>query len=277
MHKSKALAISKKIKWLLTRHPMLFYIRFAMICRNHKGRSEDLPTFNDINKKDDVAPVYFEINSQIPFEHGMDGFEKTLLMSNWLRHRIKGGRGLGVASDQALRMMLAGEGGICSDYSQMLNVFCLVNDIRVREWGTVEKFYNPMHGHNYNEVYSEKFGKWIAIDFQKNLWFHKANEKTPLSVIELFNYLRQGNDVCYEYFSDWRCIDMWKIGKTYSKNSIPFLIVNYNNKVYDHYLNKYKRLPPFVVNAMLILLGKNYKFLFVLDNYNTKLFGSSKK
>ena len=40
---------------------------------------------------------------------------------------------------------------------------------------------------------------------------------------------------------------------------------------------KYKHLPPFVVNAMLIALGKNYNFLFVLDNYKRKLFGSSKK
>jgi hypothetical protein len=173
--------------------------------------------------------------------------------------------------------MLAGQGGICSDYSQMLNVFCLINDVRVREWGTVEKFYNALHGHNYNEVYSEKLDKWIAIDFQKNLWFHKADEQTPLSVIELFTYLREGNEVQYTYFSDWRCIDMWKIGKTYSGNSIPFLIAGYNNKTYDYYLNKYKHLPPFAVNAMLIVLRKNYHFLFVIDNYKRKLVGSSKK
>ncbi|CAM3368017.1 hypothetical protein FLLO111716_06605 [Flavobacterium longum] len=271
------MGIRKKIKWLLTRHPLLYYIRFVLICRNYRGKIEDLPTFNDINKKEEVAPIYRETNAQIPFEPNMDGFEKTLLICDWLRHRIKGGRGLGLASDESLRLMLDGKGGICSDYSQMLNVFCLLNDIRVREWGTVEKFYNAMHGHNYNEVWSEKRQQWIAIDFQKNLWFHKANEKKPLSVIELFTYLREGNAVCYEYFSDWRCIDMYKIGKTYSGNSIPFLITRYNNKVYDQYLNKYKKLPPFVVNAMMILLGKNYQFLFVMDNYKRKLFAPSKK
>lgn len=271
------MGIRKKIKWLLTRHPLLHYIRFMLICRNYRGDVADLPTFNDDNKKEDAAPIFFEVNAQIPLRPEMDGFEKALVMADWLRHKIKGGRGLGLASDVALKLMLEGKGGICSDYSQMFNVFCLINDVRVREWGTVEKFYNAMHGHNYNEIYSEKLGKWIAIDFQKNLWFHKSNDKIPLSVIELFTYLREGNEVAYEYFSDWRCIDMYKIGKTYSGNSIPFLIANYDNKTYDRYLNRFRRFPPFIVNAMLILLGKNYNFLFVLDDYKTKRSGSSKK
>jgi hypothetical protein len=271
-------SIRQKFKWLVTRHPMLYYVRFAMICKNYKGKTEALPTFADRNRKEDVAPVFLKVNSEIPLDNNGDGFEKTMEISRWLRFKIKGGRGLGLSSDKALEMMLDGQGGICSDYSQMLNVFCLINDIPVREWGTVEKFYNPVRGHNYNEIWSEKRQKWIAIDFQKNLWFKKTGENEPLSVIELFAYLRGGNELAYEYFSDWRCIDMYKIDKTYSKNSIPFLIANYDNKVYDHYLNKYQdRYPSFVINAMMILMRKNYNFLFVMDNYKRKLFPSSKK
>lgn len=270
--------LKQKLKWLVTRHPMLYYIRFMMICRNYKGRIEDLPTFNDSNRKEDIPLLYLETNSKIPLDPEMDGFEKTLALSKWLRFQIKGGRGLGLSSETSLRMMLDGQGGICSDYSQMLNVFCLLNDIRVREWGTVEKFYNPMFGHNYNEVWSEKRQKWIAVDFQKNLWFHKSADDTPLSVIELFTSLREGNPLAYHYFSDWRCIDMYKIDKTYSKDSIPFLISRYDNKVYDHYLNKYQdKYPSFVINALMILKGKNYRFLFVMDDYRRKLIASSKK
>lgn len=270
--------IRQKIKWLLTRHPMLFYIRFLMICRNYKGSPADLPVFNDLNKKEDVPEIYRETDQKIPLDAEMDGFEKTLAISKWLRFRIKGGRGLGLSSDAALRVMLAGGGGICSDYSQMLNVFCVLNDVKVREWGMVEKFYNPIRGHNFNEVWSEKRQKWIAVDFQKNLWFHKSDDQTPLSAIELFTYLRGGGKLTFHHFSDWRCIDMHKIDKTYSKDSIPFLIARYDNKLYDHYLNKYRdRYPPFVINAMLILAGKNYRFLFVIDDYRQKLVGSSKK
>src|SRR5690606_28919251 len=98
----------KKIKWLLTRHPMLYYIRFMLICRNHKGKPEDLPTFNDFNKKEDVPRLYVEINDQIPLNPDWDGFEKTLAISKWLRFNIKGGRGLGLASETSLRMMLDG-------------------------------------------------------------------------------------------------------------------------------------------------------------------------
>jgi hypothetical protein len=249
-----------------------------MICRNYKGKPENLPTFNDTNRKEDVAPLFFEVNGKIPIQPEMDAFEKTLAISRWLRHQIQGGRGLGLSSGKSLQMMLEGQGGVCSDYSQMLNIFCIINDIPVREWGTVERFYNPMRGHNFNEIYSERLGKWIAIDFQKNLWFTKPGTDTPLSVIELFTSLREGNELAYEYFSDWRCIDMYKVDKTFSKESIPFLITGYDNSVYDHYLNKYQhRFPSFVINAMMILMRKNYHFLFVMDDYRRKLFRWSKK
>jgi hypothetical protein len=270
--------LKKKFRWLVTRHPILYLVRFLLICRNYRGKIEDLPVFGDWNDKNDAPPLFLEVSAKIPVDPAADNFDKVMVLCDWLRHRIKGGRGLGLSSGKALAIMLDGKGGICSDYSQMLNVFCLIHDIPVREWGTVERFYNAVHGHNYNEIYSQKFGKWIAIDFQKNLYFVRDGETVPLSVIELFTYLRQGGKLAYVYFSAWRCIDMWKIHKTYSKDSIPFLIADYDNREYDRYLEKYQdRYPAFLIHAMLILRRKNYHFLFVLDDYRTKFFRRPKK
>ena len=43
--------------------------------------------------------------------------------------------GLSVPSEEALKIMLAGKGGVCSDMVQIFNNFCVINDIKVREWG----------------------------------------------------------------------------------------------------------------------------------------------
>ncbi len=263
--------IRKKISWLLKRHPLLYYIRFALICKNFRGNWEDLPTFNDINSKEDVPEIFFTINRDITFNENVDTFDKALDIARHMRKIIKGGRGLGLASDESLETMINGGGGICSDYSQVFNVFCLINDIKVREWGLVEKFYNPLLGHTVNEVFSEKFQKWMLIDVGKNLYFTRQNEELPLSAIELFTYLREGNKLGYVHFSDHVCIDMYKIDQTYSKYAIPFLHINYDNKIYDQFLRKYRNYPNFVANALMILSGKNYRFLFPMDNYRDKL------
>ncbi len=31
--------------------------------------------------------------------------------------------------------MINGEGGVCSDFSQIYSNFCVINDIKVKEWG----------------------------------------------------------------------------------------------------------------------------------------------
>lgn len=264
-------SFTKKIKWFLRRHPIWYYIRFVLICRNFKGDLNDLPTFNDINKKEDAPQIFFDINKNIDLSHASDTWEKALAIAIYLRKIIKGGRGLGYSSGKALKEMIAGNGGVCSDYSQIFNVFCLINDIRVREWGLVERFYNALRGHTFNEVWSEKLQKWCVIDVGKNLYFSTVDDN-PASAIELFSYLRKGNPLRYHYFSDHRCIDMYKIDKTYAADVYPFVISNYVNKEYDFYLDKFQKLPSFAVNALMIFRGKNYNFLFPMDNYKSKLY-----
>ena len=258
------------------RHPLLFYIRFALICRNARP-AEELPEFADSNSRHDVPQKFIDINREIALDPQQDTFERAMEIARFIRRRVQGGPGIGLSSEATLIKMFSQKAGICSDYAQIFNLFCLINDIRVREWGCVETFYKPVHGHSFSEIYSEKRSKWIMMDVGKNLYFTKSGDIQPLSVTELFQYLREGNPLAYVHFSEYVCADMYKIGLTYSKMMAPFVVENYNNKLYDSYLDKYGgRFPSFVINAMLILRGRNYRFAFPMDNYRKMLLGEKR-
>jgi hypothetical protein len=268
--------LKKKFQWILRRHPLLYLVRFAMICRNLRP-NENLPEFQDINDKEEIDELFFKINDRIKLQPEADELDKALQIAIYLRMAIKGGRGLGFSSATAMRMMMEGKGGICSDYSQIFNLFCLINDIRVREWGCVERFYNPKYGHTFNEIYSSKLQRWVLIDMGKNLIFTNGQNQ-PLDAISLFRGLRKGEPLIYKHFSDHICIDMYKIGITYSEQAKPFVIENYHNKTYDAYLNKYQEtLPSFLINALMILKGLNYRYVFPLDDYKKLFFMHKRK
>ncbi len=157
------MGFKKKIKRLLTRHPALFYARFVLICRNIRP-GERLPEFADFNQKADVPEKFNEISREIALNKDDDTFDRALEIARYIRKKVKGGPGIGLSSLATLERMFNSKAGICSDYAQIFNVFCLANDIRVREWGCVERFYKPVHGHSFSEVYSERLGKWAMVD-----------------------------------------------------------------------------------------------------------------
>ena len=257
---------------MLKRHSSLYIARFAIVSRNCKSDENQLPTFNDCNRKEDIPPLFLEINKNISLQPQMDEYDKAIAITVYLRKHIKGGPGLGLSSDKALQLMLDGKGGVCSDHAQIFNIFCLLNDIKIREWGIVEKLCKPCYGHSINEIYSTKYQKWILIDSGKSLCFSSGEGEPPFSVIELFSQLRMGKPL--HFFSVCRLgTNLKRINFTYSSQTIPFLITNYVNKDYDYYFNMFQdRLPSFAINALLILLRKNYRFLFVIDDYKSKLF-----
>ena len=266
----------KKLKRALARHPLLFYIRFALICRNLKA-GEALPEFGELNKKEDVPPKFLEISREMKLDPSDDSLERALEISRFIRRNVQGGPGIGLSSQKTLEKMFNQKAGICSDYAQIFNVFCLANDIRVREWGCVETFYKPVYGHSFSEVYSEKLDKWVMLDVGKNLYFTRQDGTEPLSVVELFQYLRDGNPLKYVHFSDYICSDMFKIHLTYSAMMAPFIVENYDNRLYDEYLDRYdSRYPSFVINALMILREINYRFAFPLDDYRKMLMGEKR-
>ncbi|RZJ36159.1 MAG: transglutaminase domain-containing protein [Flavobacterium sp.] len=270
--------IKTKLAWIVRRHPLLYYIRFLLISRNYKENPLHLPAFNDINNPADADSLFYEVNSEIDIANGADEVDKSLAIARFLytKHKYRG-RGLGLSSNKSLRLIYNREAGVCSDHSQIFNVFCLINNIKVREWGIVDKLYRSDYGHTFNEIYSARLQKWIMIDVWKGILFTDGVPgSVPFSAVELFLHLRNGNALHFVQFVD-KLTGEDRIYKLYSAKTIPFLIDNYDNKVYDHYLNKYQdRYPSFLINAFLILLGKNYRFLFPLDNYKEKLLNAFK-
>jgi hypothetical protein len=231
----------------------------------------DLGCFNDCNSLASIPPLYFEINNKIGIDASLDEYEKALQIGKFLRTTMKGGPGIGLSSTETLEKMLANQGGVCSDFSQIFNIFCFINDIKVKEWGCIDRFYKTQFGHSFNEIYSSGKQKWVAIDIHKGIVF-TDNAGDPRSVVELFTAFRCGNPINFTHYSDYISPDHDRTPKVYAPNTIPFIISNNKNEVTDFYFEKYQKiLSPILINTLILLRRKNHKFLFVMDDYKEKL------
>lgn len=260
-----------KISKLIFRHPILYYVRYLLLSKNNReGCADQIGCFNDVNKLQDIPQLYFDVNAEMKIDQTADDFEKAIAIGRYLRMRIAGGTGLGLTSEKTLQHMLDGKGGVCSDFSQIFSIFCFINQIKVKEWGCIDRFYKSRFGHSFNEIYASQHAKWIAIDIHKGIYFNDAEGRT-LSAIELFDYLRKGNPLQYTLFSDYIPKKIDRIPCVYSKSTIPFLVSNYKSGVNDYFMKRFRKFPPFMVNAIMILYRKNHDFVFVMDNYKMKL------
>jgi len=263
-----------KIFKLFLRHPLMYYVRYLLLSKNNPGDfSDQMGCFNEINSIDDIPQIYFEVNKRISLVAEWDEFEKALAIGRFLRSTISGGTGLGLSSDKTLEKMLAGLGGVCSDFSQTFTIFCFINDIKVREWGCIDRFYKALFGHSFNEIYSSQQRKWIAIDIHMGI-IVTDSDKNYLAVTELFNNLRVGKAIEFKVYSDYISPKTHRIPHIYSPTTIPFLICNYKNSVNDHFHQKFNKFPLFLANAIIILRGKSHHYLFVMDNYKSKILPS---
>ena len=262
--------ILKKVSWLLKRHPFLYIARFKLLSKNSNVEDIKRFSYNQFNICEDIPKDFQKIND-IVFKDNKpsDDIEIVKQLCLWLQNNIKGGPGLSEPSDRALQIMLAGKGGVCSDMSQVFNNFCVINTIKVREWGSTRAPFNKEYGgHSFNEIYSEDYKKWILIDVSTNVLFYYDND-IPLSVIELYQLVRANKEVHFKTFSTEKTLLEENIKRNYlNPNTIPFLICNYSNKTYDLLL-KYSRpyIPIFVSHFMLYVVSKSYYYKFPLDNY----------
>lgn len=261
-----------KIAKFFNRHPIAYFFRYALVSENvNETDIGDLGCFNDFNTLESIPKLYFETNEKIVIDASLDEYDKAFQIGKFLRLNIKVGPGVGLSSRRTLEVMMK-NGGICSDFSQIFNIFCFINGIRVREWGCIDRFYKVEYGHSFNEIYSMGKQKWIAIDIHKGIVFNDDNGSS-LSVIELFSELRKGNYVEFKHFSDYHSPNQNRIPKVFAATTIPFIIGNDRNEVTDYYFEKYQNsLSPILINSLILLLRKSNKFFFVMDDYKSKLF-----
>ncbi|WP_250434175.1 transglutaminase-like domain-containing protein [Hanstruepera flava] len=261
----------KKLHWIFKRHPFLYLTRFRLLSKNSDIEDIGSYDYNQLNKEEDIPDYFFEINQEI-FKEGKPKTDFLVVkrITLWLRDHIKGGPGLSEPSEKALKTMLAGKGGVCSDMSQIFNNFCVINQIKVREWGTTTAPFNRNYGgHSFNEFYSYEWGKWILIDPSWNLLFYNGTN-VPLSVIEVYQHLRQDVPIRYDSFNPNRELVIKNVYKNYLNPSItPFLVCDYSNKTYDTFLERTRPfLPVFMTHFAIYLLNKSYHYRFPLDDYN---------
>lgn len=263
----------RKIAHAFKRHPILYVIRYILLSKNNKAQSIDnIGCFDTKNTIDAIPKLYFDVNEKMKIDPTQDEFEKALTIGKYIRKASKVGPGIGLSSKKTLETMLAGKGGVCSDFSQIFNVFCFINGIKVKEWGSVDSLYKPKFGHSFNEIYSTKQQKWIAIDIHKSILFKDIENNNYFSVMDLFNGLRNGNQLHAYHYSDYVSKNPERLPFVYSKITIPFLIVHKDNAIVDYYYDKlHPSLPSTLINFLLIIVRKNQTFLFVLDNYKIKL------
>lgn len=268
--------ILNKIKKKIRRHPLLYFTRYAFVSKNGMYQyTEDMCRFDEFHTAASVPDYFFEINQKIPLDPDSDELEMAKQIGIYLRNACKPGPAIGLSPENTLKKMLQGEGGVCSDFSEMFNLFCLINRIPVKEWGCIDKFYKSKYGHSFNEIYSSALKKWVAIDIHKGILFTDENKKY-LSGIELFQYLRAGNELIVEHYSDYRSPQIERLNFVYAAQSIPFLVDNRHFKYINNSLQKYeKKIPKILIDSGVILVRKNRKFIFVLDDYKKLLFKKS--
>lgn len=261
--------ILKKLFWIIKRHPFLYRTRFKLLSKNSDINEIDGHSYNTVNKKEDIPSIFYEINSKI-FDKGKPKTDLDIVkeLVSWLNKHTKVGPGLSEPSYKALEIMVYGKGGVCSDMAQIFNNFCVINDIQVREWGSTRApFDSEYGGHSYNEVYIRELEKWVLLDVSYGIIFYY--EEKPLSVIEFYNLCRNGKDINYTSFVNSKNTNYDSVFKNYlNPDTVPFLICNYRNKVYDKYLKFLKPFAPvFFIHFIIYTLGNSYHYKFPLDDY----------
>lgn len=260
----------KKIRWTLKRHPFLYITRFRLLSKNSDEDAISSVSYNDWNNKEEIPAFFYDINAEI-FKYGKPSTDLGLAkqLSKWLCENTRVGSGLSEPSAKALKIMLYGKGGVCSDMAQVYNNFCVINDLQVREWGTTSAPFSKQNGgHSFNEVFIKEMNKWVLIDPSWGMLFYNE-QKEPLSVLELYELSRSEKKVNYQTFIEGKTIEAKRVIKNYlNKDITPFLICQYCNKTYDWYLSLARPyLPIFVIHFFVYVAGKSYYYKFPIDNY----------
>lgn len=265
-------AFTNFTKRFITRHPILYYVRFILLSRNLGEENVDnVGRYDLTNDISEIPQIFKDNNDKLGLLQTDTALEKVRKIANFLRIHSKAGPAISLSSGRTLELLLAGKGGVCNDYSMVFNVFCLLNNIPSKEWNCVDKFYKVNYGHTFNEIYCSHNNKWIAIDIGKMVYFTDVDKKTPLSALELFTGLRAGKPLNFKELSNECPPNLDRLTSVFSDAAIPYITSNYKAAQADHYLDKFRALPLFVIGAIVVLLRKNYSFVFVIDDYKEKL------
>lgn len=262
----------KKIKYTLKRHPFLHQVRWFLVTIAPKSKEFKNENYNTYNKKTDIHSIFFEDNPLTESEQKLTTLVKVIKIAEHFNTFFKRGPGLGLSSKDSYITMRYKKGGVCSDYAQVFINFCIINDIKVREWGIKGGTQDVIGGHSFNEIYSEELRKWILIDVYNSVFIINKSSKELLSVQQLVDYMSGFNadNLDFQNIVDNRKgLNKAHLAKYFFDNkNLFFLITNYRIYQMDSVLKFQKHLPLVVVHMVLVILRRYFNYMFYVNENN---------
>jgi hypothetical protein len=269
------------VKKLLRRAPIFFPIRFWLVLTKPLKKILEEENYNSYNRKEDIPKSFYIENEKMKVV-GNTTFDKALYIAKYLKGNYPGGtKNLGYSSEKTLHTLQTKPEGTCGDYSQVFILFCILNDIKVREWGVHDKVYKNTVGHVFNEVFLPKQNQWMCIDLHFAVYFKDKATQQVLSMSDIIKRTAEEREETIEiaHFLPVKDSDEGRdtVKKNYfGKTHLFFLITKYQNKKMDDELNRFSKLPIPLVHLWLIFTGKYYKYMLVFshkteDEINQKL------
>ncbi len=263
------------IKKLLRRAPIFFPIRFWLVLTKPQKKVLEEENYNSYNHKEDIPQAFYTENEKMQVK-GETTFERALHIATYLKGNYPGGaKNLGYSSEKTLHTLQTKPEGTCGDYSQVYILFCILNYIKVREWGVHDKVYKNTVGHVFNEVYLPEQNQWMCIDLHFAIYFRDKVTQRVLSMPDIIQMTADGNEDSIEIVHFLPIKDSDE-GREYIKNIyfgrtyLFFLLTKYHNKKMDDMLNKLKKLPIPLVHLLLIFRGHYYKYMLVFSQKTEK-------
>ena len=256
----------------MKRHPFLHKVRWFLVTKSPKPIFFKDENYNAYNSKEDIHPIFFEDNPITDSEKNLSTLVRVIKIADHFNTFFKRGRGLGLASDDSYITMRYKKGGVCSDYAQVFINFCIINDIKVREWGIKGGTQSVIGGHSFNEFWSEELKKWILIDIYNGMFIVNKSSRELLSVSQLVDYMSGFNadNLDFEMMVD----NAAGLEKPYLSNyffdnrNLFFLITNYRIRKIDTLLKYQNRIPLAVLHTTLIFFKRYFNYRFYVNENN---------
>jgi hypothetical protein len=267
--------IKTQIAKLLRRAPVFFPIRFFLILTKPDKKVLEEENYNAYNPKQDIPAPFYTENEKMNVQ-GAITFDRALYMAKYLKGNYPGGtKSLGYSSTKILHTLQTLPEGTCGDYSQVFINFCILNDIKIREWGVHDAVYKNKKGHVFNEVFLPEENRWMCIDLHFAIYFRDKSNGQALSMADIIvktaDY--KENDIEIVHFLPVKdshegreYIKSFYFGRDY----LYFIVTHYRIKKMDTALDGGGKLPIPLIHLLLIFKGQYYKYMLVFSRKTEK-------
>jgi hypothetical protein len=195
--------------------------------------------------------------------------DMAIRIARHLRATSRHGEPIQANTRQTYEKIVTGQGGYCSDYTQVFTALALAAGLSVREWGFAWE--DMANGHAFNEIWVAELNKWVFIDSFVSFYVIDANTAVPMSALEFRNSLLElpgagkAQVVPIEpsrfgFKSTEKALDWYRRG-------VPQMFLLLGNSVFSYDNNALIRLveplPRSIEMLVAILLSEHPRFLFV--------------